>query len=112
MSTFAYNCPCCGAPLAYDAANKNLKCASCGNSYELEALEAMNQEEQTGGVQFDLPKETFDASETGLFGIVTGEPPAGMNTWWVIAAVVCIPSLLVVVAGLFDRAKKKKKSKS
>ena len=24
MSTFAYNCPCCGAPLAYDAVNKNL----------------------------------------------------------------------------------------
>ena len=60
----------------------------------------------------DVTCVAFDASETGLFGIVTGEPPAGMNTWWVIAAVVCIPSLLVVVAGLFDRAKKKKKSKS
>ena len=63
MSTFAYNCPCCGAPLAYDAANKNLKCASCGNSYELEALEAMNPAESAGGVQFDLPQETFSASE-------------------------------------------------
>ena len=59
MSTYAYNCPYCGAPLAYDAANKNLKCASCGNSYELEALEAMNPAESAGGVQFDLPKETF-----------------------------------------------------
>jgi len=63
MSTFAYNCPCCGAPLAYDAENKNLKCASCGNSYELEAMEAMNPAETSGGVQFDLPQETFDASE-------------------------------------------------
>ena len=63
MSTFAYNCPCCGAPLAYDAANKNLKCASCGNGYELEAMEAMVTEENSGGVQFDLPQETFDASE-------------------------------------------------
>ena len=63
MSTFAYNCPCCGAPLAYDAANKNLKCASCGNSYELEALEAMNPAESAGGVQFDLPQETFSGSE-------------------------------------------------
>ena len=63
MSTYAYNCPCCGAPLAYDAANKNLKCASCGNSYELEALEAMNPAESAGGVQFDLPQETFSASE-------------------------------------------------
>lgn len=64
MSTFAYNCPCCGAPLAYDAANKNLKCASCGNSYELEALEAMNPTESAGGVKFDLPQETFGAAET------------------------------------------------
>ncbi|MBQ4089297.1 MAG: hypothetical protein IJC56_05375 [Clostridia bacterium] len=63
MSTFAYNCPCCGAPLAYDAANKNLKCDSCGNSYELEAIEAMNSAEASGGVQFDLPKETFDNAE-------------------------------------------------
>ena len=63
MSTYAYNCPCCGAPLAYDAANKNLKCASCGNSYELEAMEAMNPAESAGGVQFDLPQETFSASE-------------------------------------------------
>ena len=63
MSTYAYNCPCCGAPLAYDAANKNLKCASCGNSYELEALEAMNPAESAGGVQFDLPQETFSDSD-------------------------------------------------
>ena len=65
MSTYAYNCPCCGAPLAYDAANKNLKCASCGNSYELEALEAMSPEESAGGVQFDLPQETFSDAEAG-----------------------------------------------
>ena len=63
MSTYAYNCPCCGAPLAYDAANKNLKCASCGNSYELEALEAMHPAESADGVQFDLPQETFSDSE-------------------------------------------------
>lgn len=63
MSTYVYNCPCCGAPLAYDAANKNLKCASCGNSYELEALEAMKPAESDGGVRFDLPQETFNASE-------------------------------------------------
>jgi len=63
MSTVAYTCPCCGAPLAYDAANNNLKCASCGNSYELEAMEAMQVSEERGGVQFDLPTEGFDASE-------------------------------------------------
>jgi len=64
MSTVVYNCPCCGAPLAYDTDGQNLKCASCGNSYELEAIEAMNPAESSGGVQFELPTETFDASET------------------------------------------------
>jgi len=63
MGTVVYNCPCCGAPLAYDAAEKSLKCSSCGNSYEPEAMEAMNSAETSGGVQFELPKETFDASE-------------------------------------------------
>ena len=55
MSTVTYNCPCCGAPLAYDAETNSLKCASCGNNYELETMEAMNSSEIKGGVEFDLP---------------------------------------------------------
>ena len=63
MSTRTYMCPCCGAPLAYGAASGKLECASCGNSYELEAMEAMRPEDNRGGVQFDLPQETFNAAE-------------------------------------------------
>ena len=63
MSTIAYQCPCCGAPLAYGAESGKLECASCGNSYELDALEAMNESQETGSIQFDIPTETFDESE-------------------------------------------------
>ncbi|MBQ4552522.1 MAG: hypothetical protein IJA59_06195, partial [Clostridia bacterium] len=63
MSTIAYQCPCCGAPLAYGAGSGKLECAACGNSYELDALEAMNQSQETGSIEFDMPTETFDAGE-------------------------------------------------
>ena len=63
MSTIVYQCPCCGAPLAYGAESGKLECAACGNAYELDALEAMNESNETGSVQFDMPAETFDAQE-------------------------------------------------
>lgn len=63
MSTIAYQCPCCGAPLAYSAQSGKLECKACGNSYELDALEAMNTSSEHGGIQFDMPSETFDAQE-------------------------------------------------
>ena len=63
MSTIAYQCPCCGAPLAYGAESGKLECAACGNSYELDALEVMNEPQQTDGIRFDMPTETFDESE-------------------------------------------------
>ena len=63
MSTIAYQCPCCGAPLAYGAGSGKLECAACGNSYELDALEAMSQSQETGSIEFDMPTETFDAGE-------------------------------------------------
>jgi len=63
MSTIAYKCPCCGAALAYGAASGKLECASCGNAYDLETMEAMQVSEERGGVQFDLPTETFDAAD-------------------------------------------------
>ena len=64
MSTVIYKCPCCGAPLAFSGASGKLECASCSNSYELEAMEAMTQETGADDIQFDLPSETFDAAET------------------------------------------------
>jgi len=63
MSTVTYMCPCCGAPLAYDGATEKLLCASCGNSYDTDTLEAMAEEETGGSVHFDMPTEGFGADD-------------------------------------------------
>lgn len=62
MSTIVYKCPCCGSSLAFSGASGKLECASCGNSYESDALEAMNVEEG-GSVEFDMPQESLNADE-------------------------------------------------
>lgn len=59
----AYNCPCCGGPLAYGAESGRLECAACSNSYEPEALEAMQAPADAGEVHFDMPTETFEQSD-------------------------------------------------
>lgn len=63
MSTIAYQCPCCGAPLVYAAQSGKLECSACGNSYELDALEAISESPETGSIQFDMHSDTFDADE-------------------------------------------------
>ena len=63
MSTIAYRCPCCGASLAYGAQSGKLECKACGNSYALDALEAMQASDEKGGIRFDMPTESFDAQE-------------------------------------------------
>ena len=65
MSTTAYRCPCCGAPLAFGSASSKLECASCGNSFEPDVLEVMNASGSQEHLQFHLPEETFDAAEAG-----------------------------------------------
>ena len=63
MSTATYTCPCCGAPLAYGGASGKLECASCGNSYELDAIQAMSASESVDRLEFENRAETFDASD-------------------------------------------------
>ena len=63
MNTIAYKCPCCGAPLAYSNASNRLECASCGNSYDIEAIEAMNPDQGNDGVQFAMPTDTFQPGD-------------------------------------------------
>jgi len=63
MTTIAYKCPCCSAPLAFSGASGKLECASCGNSYDTDALDAMYLTQNSGGVQFDLPTGTFDEAD-------------------------------------------------
>lgn len=61
--TVAYTCPCCGAPLSYGAQSGKLECGACLNSYDIEALEAMQAPQERSGVHFDMPTETFDAQD-------------------------------------------------
>lgn len=68
MNMIAYTCPCCGAPLAFSGASGKLECAACGNSYDTDAIEALVVENEEGGVQFDLPGETFDAADADAMG--------------------------------------------
>ena len=63
MSTATYNCPCCGAPLAFSGESGKLECASCGNSYEPDAIQAMSAGESIDKLEFERCAETFDASE-------------------------------------------------
>ena len=67
MSTIAYKCPCCGAPLSFSGESGKLECAACANSYETEAIEAMNPVETDAAPAFDLPKEAFsDEDAAGM----------------------------------------------
>ena len=63
MSTASYNCPCCGAPLAFSGESGRLECAACGNSYEPETLEMLNASESGEQISFERPKEGFRAEE-------------------------------------------------
>lgn len=64
MSIIAYKCPCCSAPLSFSGASGKLECAACGNSYETEAIEAMNPAVSGDGVRFERPAEAFDSADT------------------------------------------------
>ena len=59
----AYQCPCCGAPLAYDGASGKLTCAACQNSYELDVLETMQAEQNEEDIRFDVRAEAFDTQD-------------------------------------------------
>lgn len=39
MEATSFRCPCCGASLAFGAGSQELECASCGNTFPLEAVE-------------------------------------------------------------------------
>ncbi len=46
MDFVEYKCPCCGAALKFSSGAQKLKCDSCGNKYDLEALEAWREAEK------------------------------------------------------------------
>ena len=42
-----YKCPCCGAALQYDGLAQKLACQYCDNTFDLEAVQAYNEESAT-----------------------------------------------------------------
>ena len=54
-----YKCPCCTAPLVFDAETQNLSCESCGNTYSLETLEQLTDCEQTSAASSKYDWETY-----------------------------------------------------
>lgn len=43
MNVMEYKCPCCGAGLSFGEKEQKLKCESCGNSFEVDAVKAFNE---------------------------------------------------------------------
>ena len=63
MSTATYNCPCCGAPLAYSGESGKLECASCANSYEMDAIKAMEAAGSDDRLEFRRAGGDFDVGD-------------------------------------------------
>lgn len=43
MEITSYKCPCCGAVLTFDINTQKMSCASCGNTFEVEAAKEFNE---------------------------------------------------------------------
>ena len=70
MATASYNCPCCGGPLTFGGESGRLECASCGNSYEPEAVEMMTPGQSGDEITFASTAERFGAGESGMHGYI------------------------------------------
>ena len=44
-----YKCPCCTAPLVFDAETQNLICESCDNTFPLETMQQMAEGDENSG---------------------------------------------------------------
>lgn len=61
----SYKCPSCGAPLRYTTTGK-MCCTSCGNAYEIEAIESMLPESDGKGFDWGDYKKGFKETEAKL----------------------------------------------
>ena len=66
MSTASYNCPCCGAPLAFSGESGKLECASCGNKFDVEAMEMLKPSESGEQITFARTAGHFESGEAGV----------------------------------------------
>lgn len=49
MDFVQYKCPCCGAALEFSGTEQKLACKSCGNTYEVSALQELKRSESAPG---------------------------------------------------------------
>ena len=67
-----YKCPCCGAPLVFDAESQNLHCESCENTFPLETMQEMAEgsADSGGASKYDWehyePRSFEDTNEVNL----------------------------------------------
>ena len=67
-----YKCPCCGAPLVFDAESQNLHCESCENNFQLETMQQMAEgsADSGGASKYDWehyePRSFEDTNEVNL----------------------------------------------
>ena len=89
MSTKSYNCPACGAPLAFNTQSGKMECASCGNAFDTDALEAMLATASREEISFESTAQTFDAGESGMQAYVCKNCGAELMTEDTTTAVCC-----------------------
>ena len=46
MNAVTYKCPSCSSPLEFSGEEQKLVCRACGNEYELEVIEALNETDE------------------------------------------------------------------
>ena len=61
----SYKCPSCGAPLRYTTTGK-MTCTSCGNAYEIDAIESMLPESDGNGFDWGDYKKEFKQTQEKL----------------------------------------------
>ena len=66
-----YKCPNCGAPLVFGADSGKLHCDSCGNDFDIELMNSLDDEEKNAGSsKYDWthyePRNFDEAEAAGL----------------------------------------------
>ena len=67
-SLLQYTCPCCGGKLEFDSDVQKPKCPYCDTEFEMEALEAVDDElkgEKADSMEWQTPNETWAEQQNG-----------------------------------------------
>ena len=90
MSVLTYPCPCCGAPLRYAGGQDRLQCDSCGNSFDLAAVQSFENAGTHESITFEEPQQQFSPEEmAAISGYVCQNCGAELMTDATTTATVC-----------------------